>query len=163
MSSDRPRMKNPAAAGSLLRDLLQQRGMAEKLQDYRAWQVWDEVVGPQIAARARPSRLRDGVLEVRVDHPVWMQQLQLMKPSILARLAQHLKGGGIRDIFLQRGRVEAPPQAPVRVVSPPLPPLDECELAAVERVVEIVADTELRQRLRVLFTRQKQIEKSRRG
>ena len=63
----RPVMVKAAATGPLLKQLLQQWGLEGKLREYAAWQVWDEVVGPQIAARARPARVRDGVLEVRVD------------------------------------------------------------------------------------------------
>jgi hypothetical protein len=161
MSASRPPMKKPASASSLLSDLLKQRGIAERMEDYRAWQVWDQVVGPQIAARARPLRLRDGVLEIRVDQPVWMQQLQLMKPQILSRLAQRLGRETIRDIYLRRGRIEPgpPPPAP----APPLPMLNEEEKAAVDAAVGQVTDPELRQNLLALFTRQARLDKSRRG
>ncbi len=161
VSTKRPGMKKPAAAAALVAQLLQQRGMAERMEDYRAWQVWDQVVGPQIAARARPLRLREGVLEVRVDQPVWMQQLQLMKPQILARLAQRLGRETIRDLYLRRGRIDPapPPAAP----PPPLPPLNEEEKSAVEAAVAGIADPELQARLRALFTRQARLDKRRRG
>ena len=70
----------------LRRILLASLGLEERLQQYRALLLWDEVVGPQIAARTRPEKIRDGVLEVCVDQPTWMQQLQLLKPQILAKL-----------------------------------------------------------------------------
>ncbi|MEJ2698369.1 MAG: DUF721 domain-containing protein, partial [Desulfuromonadales bacterium] len=95
-------MKTAAAAGSLLRQLLGQWGLDRKLREYRAWELWDEVVGPQIAARARPAKLRDGVLEVGVDQAFWMQQLQLMKPKILSSLNARLGEVLIRDIFWRR-------------------------------------------------------------
>lgn len=163
MSADRPRMKSPAAAGGLVRDLLRGRGMEEKMRDYRAWQVWDEVVGPQIAARARPSRIRDGVLEVRVDQPVWMQQLQLMKPAILTRLRNHLGGSAITDIYLLRGKAETPVWTAPKPAPHSLPPLDEGERASVEAMVDTIADKELQDTLRAFFTRQKQVDKLRRG
>lgn len=163
MSADRPPMKSPAAAGALVRELLRGRGIEEKLRDYRAWQVWDEVVGPQIAARARPSRLRDGVLEVRVDQPVWMQQLQLMKPSILTRLRNHLGGSAIKDIYLMRGKAETPVWAVPKPAPLSLPTLDEGERALVEATVDTVSDKDLQETLRAFFTRQKQVDKLRRG
>ncbi len=75
---NRPKMKQAVSVGRLINDLLEKRGLEDKVREYRTWQIWDETVGPQIAARARPVRIRDGVLEIRVDQPIWMQQLQLM-------------------------------------------------------------------------------------
>lgn len=160
----RPSMKKAAPVGSLIEDILSRKGMDVKLREYRAWQVWDDVVGPQIAARARPARIREGVLEVRVDQPVWMQQLQLMKPKILVRLNQHLDGAEIRDIFLRRGKhseevstAQRPPSQPRR----PDPPLTAAEEERIESVLEPINDSEVKESLRHLLTRQLRLEKGR--
>ncbi len=151
--------------GSVLDSLLEQRGMEEKLRRYRAWQLWDRVVGPQIAARARPCKLRDRVLEIRVDHPVWMQQLQLMKPRILQRLNNALGENLIHDIYLRHGR---PRRDPTPAVSEP-PGLNwqQAQLSADEenqiaRTVASLADPQLRQCLTELFRRQARVNKARR-
>lgn len=161
---DRPAMKRPAGAGDLVVQWLQQRGMAEKFEEYRAWQVWDEVVGPQIARRARPIRIREGVLEVRVDQPVWMQQLQLLKPRILARLNQALGKELLRDLFLRRGPVdEAPTQPPAPPPAWLTTPLSEAEERQIEAGLAGLADPEVRNSLRAVLRRQKQLDKTRRG
>jgi hypothetical protein len=165
LSRDRVPLKKAIAAGNLLQSLLQDLGLAEKLRRYRAWQVWDEVVGPQIAAHARPLRLREGVLEVRVEQAVWMQQLQLMKPQLLARLNECLGGPEIRDIYWRRGRLApGPPAAETTVKRPPLKdiPLSTEETAAVERVVAEIGDPELRTCLHRLLSRQARLDKVRR-
>jgi len=161
--SDRPRMFRPASAGDLIQQVLLQRGMEGKFEEYRAWQVWDQVVGPQIARRARPIRIREGVLEVRVDQPVWMQQLQLLKPRILARLNEALGKELLRDLFLRRGAID---QAPTQVTIEPPPTwlqikLSEAELNEIESSVASIPDPELRDSLRDLLQRQKQLAKSR--
>jgi len=104
----RNRMKFPAAAGSVLDSLTRKMGVQERLEPYRAWKVWAEVVGPQTSRHAQPFRLRAGVLEVRVDHPVWMQQLQLLKPRILERLNRAIAPGVLEDIHLRHGQPEIP-------------------------------------------------------
>jgi predicted nucleic acid-binding Zn ribbon protein len=43
-------------------------------------------VGPAIAAAARPSGERDGVLTVTCAAAVWAHELDLMAPELLARL-----------------------------------------------------------------------------
>jgi predicted nucleic acid-binding Zn ribbon protein len=101
-------MFHPAKAGAVLDALTRNMGVRERLEPYRAWKVWAEVVGPQTAQHAQPFRLRGGVLEVRVDHPVWMQQLQLLKPRILERLNLAIAPGVLEDIHLRHGQPEIP-------------------------------------------------------
>lgn len=47
---------------------------------------WEESVGVQVAAHARPVRLDDGVLVVEVDEPAWATQITLLSNTIRERL-----------------------------------------------------------------------------
>lgn len=155
---DRQRLPRAVGIGGVLQNLLQQRGMTARLREYRAWQVWNEVVGPQIAAHAQPCGIRDGVLEVKVDQPVWMQQLQLLKPKLLARLNEHLGSPLFRDLFLRRGRL-APPVAPRTAKPlPPPPPLDAAAEKKIAAAVADLTDADLRRHLAHLLRRQAQLE-----
>ncbi len=158
------RSRSIDGVGTVIGKLFQQRGMEDKMRRYRAWKLWDKVVGPQIAARARPSRMRDNTLEVWVDHAVWMQQLQLMKPKILARLNTALGEDLIQDIYLRRGRPRQD-NAPV-AIEPPALRWQQTQLSATEEeqislTVAPLADAELRQWLQQLFHRQAQVNKAR--
>jgi hypothetical protein len=164
MSQERNSNRKADAVGAVISRFLQDRGLETKLRRYRAWQVWEQVVGPQIAARARPALMRDDILEIRVDHPVWMQQLQLMKPKIIARLNAAIGEPLIKDLYLRRGRPEtgfAPnagmsPEPRWRTVA-----LSPEESARIEQTVAAVADPELRRHLQELFSRQTRLAKSR--
>jgi len=155
-------MKKAAAAGALLSQYMQQSGLAGKLQAYESWRVWDEVVGPQIAAHAQPAKIRDRVLEVRVDQAVWMQQLQLMKPKILARLNERLGEEVIRDIFWRRGTVEQGLPSVTEPASTPLPPLPAEEMTRISGIVALLDDAELRRQLQQILVRQAQLNMARR-
>lgn len=158
----RPPLPRPLSASALIETLLSERGLMDKLHAYRAWQVWDEVVGAQIAARAQPIRLRDDILEIRVDHPVWMQQLQLLKPRLLARLNERLGAGAIRDLFLRQGRKRE--QATLQPSAAPswrTAILDPTESERIEAMVDHLDDPELRRRLASLCERQLRLEKAR--
>jgi len=48
---------------------------------------WPEIVGPAVAARARPRHLRDGVLTVDVDDGGWATQLRYSEADVIARYA----------------------------------------------------------------------------
>ncbi len=161
----RPKMRKAARVGGLLEEVLHARGFEDKIREYRTWLIWDETVGPQIAARARPLRIRDGVLEIRVDQPVWMQQLQLMKPMLLGRLNDRLGGAVLRDLFLRQGK--NPPVAPP--APPSAPPswlkieLDSREQEEIEATLAALDDPALKKQLHRILTRQKQLTKSKGG
>jgi len=157
----RPPMKKAAAAGTLLNQFLEQSGLSGKLRAYESWQVWNEVVGQQIAAHAQPAKIRDGVLEVRVDQAVWMQQLQLLKPKILARLNERLGEQVIRDIFWRRGSVEGPSPGAIAPPPSPPPPLPTEEMFRIEKIVHLLDDAELREQLRQILIRQARLDLAR--
>jgi predicted nucleic acid-binding Zn ribbon protein len=48
---------------------------------------WPELVGPALAARARPRSLRDRTLVVVADDPVWAAQLRWLEAELLSRIA----------------------------------------------------------------------------
>jgi len=158
----RPPMRTAETTGSLLKQLFQQKGLAGKLHAYEALLVWDEVVGPQIRTHARPSRIRDGILEVRVEQAVWMQQLQLMKPKILSRLNERLGAEVIKDIFWKRGSIETSTPTQALTDRRTLPPLPENEMARVKEIVAPLQDDELRRELQRLLVKQAQLDLSRR-
>jgi hypothetical protein len=164
MSQERNSNRKADAVGAVIRQLFHERGLEARMRRYKAWQVWEKVVGPQIAARARPARMRDDILEIRVDHPVWMQQLQLMKPKIIARLNAAIGEPLIRDLFLRRGRLEtesAPGPVPSSEPRWRTVILSPEESARIEQTVAAMADPELRHQLQELFSRQTRLAKSR--
>jgi hypothetical protein len=158
-------MRRAARAGDLLTTLMAGWGLDERLRQYRALLIWDEVVGPQIAAHTRPDRIRDGILEVGVDQPTWMQQLHLLKPQILAKLNQQLGEGALRDLYLKRGKIAVRPAAPGgntaprwRAVALPAGEVDE-----LKALLAGVADEGLRRELEGLLSRQMKLTKARGG
>lgn len=159
----RPRLRAAIRAGSLLEALLAGWGLDERLHQYQALVVWDEVVGPTIAAHARPEKIRDGILEVCVDQPAWMQQLQLLKPRILAKLNARLGEPPLSEIFLKRGRV-TPPPSPAAAAPPAWQAarLDAAELADLEKLLAGIEDVELRRDLEGLLVKQARLSKARR-
>jgi hypothetical protein len=160
----RPRLKQAARAGDLVDKLLKGLGLDERLQQYRALIIWEEVVGPQIAARTRPIRIREGVLEVNVDQPTWRQQLQLMKPKILAQLNAELGKATIKDLYLKRGKVSA------RTVKQEEPPpawrmvqLDENEKQQITELLTAIEDPETREEMEKFLLKQTRLLKAEAG
>ena len=157
----RGKMKSAAHTGEVVEQLLKGLGLDERLQQYRAMIIWDEVVGPQIAARTRPIRIREGILEINVDQPTWMQQLQRMKPKILARLNAELTDSTIKDLYLKRGKIKVKTE---KTAEPPpawrSAQLNEEEKEQVAKLLTVIEDPELQQEMEKFLCKQMRLNKS---
>ena len=49
--------------------------------------MWDTIVGPDIAAHAQPTLLRDKVLHVQAESTAWATQLRYIQSQVLAKIA----------------------------------------------------------------------------
>ena len=57
---------------------------------------WADIVGPQLAAHARPVSLSKGVLVVAVTEPAWATQLTYLESELVGRFREAL-GDGVVD------------------------------------------------------------------
>ena len=66
-------------------------------------EVWERATGPAIAAAARPTAERDGVLTVSCEAAVWAQELDLMAGELVPRLNAALGAEAIRELRCRTG------------------------------------------------------------
>ena len=64
----------------------------------RIQRAWEGVVGAGLAAHATPLRERDGRLTVYCRDAVWMQEVTLMAPGLVADLNAALGGELVREL-----------------------------------------------------------------
>jgi len=74
------------------------------MRGWKAVELWPEVAGERIAARARAVGFRDGVLLVSVDSAAWMNELSYLRHHIVQELNRRLGEGVVTDIRLQPAR-----------------------------------------------------------
>jgi predicted nucleic acid-binding Zn ribbon protein len=91
----------PRALGAALRELTDTLAPASTLA--RVQEVWEGAVGPAIAASARPTAERDGVLTVTCAAAVWAQELDLMAGELIPRLNAALGVERIRELRCRTG------------------------------------------------------------
>jgi hypothetical protein len=108
----------PQRLGDVLRERIDALGWGQRLREEEVVTGWDAAVGPQIAAHARPSHVTNRRLTVVTESPVWTQQLSLLKPDLLRRIARHFGDGAVTDLFFVTGAMEPPAAGP----APPAPP-----------------------------------------
>jgi predicted nucleic acid-binding Zn ribbon protein len=151
MGPTRSRNPAPAALADLLREILRSKPAGKRLREGKIWDVWEEAVGKQIASRARPVKVSDGLLTVAVATSPWMQQLTFLKREICDKINILAGEELVRDLYLKAGKVETerrekPPKMKSRR-------LTADEDAFVTREASAVADPEVREALRRLMSR----------
>jgi predicted nucleic acid-binding Zn ribbon protein len=83
-----PAEHEPRPLTASLGRLAERLGLGPPAQLGAVFTRWEELVGPDVAAHARPHTLRDGVLTVSVDHPAWASSLKLLGEPLLARIGE---------------------------------------------------------------------------
>jgi len=149
----RSRSGKPSSLADILRERFGSLGLEKKLHQARIFSQWEEAVGSRIAAHSRPSYVRNGRLTLVVDSPAWSQQLSLLRPDLLRKIATVIGEGVITDIYLTGGTVDPP--APGEETRPPEmspagPPEEpDPELAAaIDREASLIKDEALRESFR---------------
>jgi hypothetical protein len=73
----------------------------EGLWEQQLMEQWAELVGPQLAGRARPGKVERKVLMVYVTSSAWLQELNRFgRPQILKNLQAAFGADRVRDIRL---------------------------------------------------------------
>lgn len=104
----------PTELRTILSGVVSRLGIDRNLDDYRIWQAWDEVVGPQVARNAEPVKLDRRRLVVSVRSNGWMQELSLLRHDIRDRLNAWMGREVIGEIFLVVGKSGSAPKRPDR-------------------------------------------------
>lgn len=97
----------PAPVGEALAGLRDARGWRRRLEGARVHEVWEQAVGPKVAARVRPVRLHGGVLVVEADSSAWATQVRYLAPELIAGLNAALGEGMVERVTVQTGSQES--------------------------------------------------------
>lgn len=161
----RARIERPAE--SAVGDVLALYRITEAVRFGRLETEWEELVGPKVAKHTWPdldAGVRNGVLWIDVSSAVWLQELNLLKPKLLASMVQRfgdpcpfrelrfrLAGRYRREQVQLRARRPPPP--------PPRPPPTPASGQARQQILDDVArveDDDLREiiaRVRIAYDR----------
>ena len=99
----RPHLRRPVPVQDVVRDILSpgDRDGLELRQQIR--RVWEAVVPAALLCQARLVDLRRQELWVEVSASPWSQELQFLKPKILAALDRALGPGKVKDLRVRVG------------------------------------------------------------
>ncbi|MBD0024210.1 DUF721 family protein [Gordonia pseudamarae] len=82
-----PDARDPQPLGRLAAQISANRGWQADIGKGMVFGMWDTIVGPDIAAHAQPTLLRDKVLHVQAESTAWATQLRYIQAQVLAKIA----------------------------------------------------------------------------
>lgn len=153
-ANQRPRRtREVRSASDAVKALLKFHGISDEIRAQRVLTEWSDLVGPRIAERTRPHGVSERTLVIEVASSAWLQELNLLRPQILAGLLERLGAPRLFDDLkfkLAGGRGQRPdlPRPRTRPAKPTPPPPIPATGIARERIakeVEKVDDLELRE------------------
>jgi len=122
------------SAADILNSVLPNVASAERLQEYRVWEVWEEAVGRPVARKAQPSKIHKGKLFVTVSNSAYLQEMQFYKAQVRDAVNRCLGAPVVKDIFFVLGRAQ---EGYARNLKPPphrsLPPFRELAVPKLDR------------------------------
>jgi predicted nucleic acid-binding Zn ribbon protein len=96
-----PTTATRSCSGPTLGRLMAERGWETDAAVGGVMGRWAAIVGPEVAAHARPLAFDDGELVVGTDSTAWATQIRLLAPTLLARLAEELGAGVVRAVTVR--------------------------------------------------------------
>lgn len=147
-----PRSLGVEPAARAIANALAFHGLSDRVRAERLITEWTELVGPKIAQRTRPDGISERTLWIEVATSAWLQELNLLRPQLLANLVQRLGEPRLFDDLkfrlAGRGRAQVTvprPRARTRAEKPLPPPATGAAREAIVREVAAVDDEELRE------------------
>ncbi len=93
-----PQGRRSEAIRTVLHRALDSHGLRRRLERRIPPQVWEEIVGKQLASRAQPTVLTAGVLHILVEDHRWRDQLDAARNFLIARINQRLGAPLVREL-----------------------------------------------------------------
>lgn len=97
-SGARPDPRDPQGISAVLARVLGDLGWSAGMNAGRVLEEWDEIVGEQVAAHARPVSLEDGTLVVTASSSAWASQLRMLAPHLITTIEQHIGAHVITEL-----------------------------------------------------------------
>lgn len=89
-------------AGDLLRRFFEYHNLGAEGQKYVTFfSSWSRIAGRDLAAHSQIADIRHNAAIIEVDHPAWMQMLQMRQKSILERMQAESPDLGIGSIQMR--------------------------------------------------------------
>ena len=96
-------MERVQPLNALIGKTMQGLGLGELVRESEVLEAWKEVVGDFFAAHSMPSKLKDGVLYVRIMQPSIHFEIERLKGQIVEKLKKRFGARVVRELRFRLG------------------------------------------------------------
>ena len=131
---------------TILSGLAKRLGLQSHLFELRLQQQWHEIIGQPVASHTWPAQVRFKKLYLIVRNSVWLQQLNFLKPTMLAKINERAGSEVLTDIAFRVGEIPENRAMAARP-SPERLAVSDAAMTEAQAHAAAVQDPELRTRL----------------
>lgn len=113
-----PDPRDPQPLGSVLAKLVAERGWQRPASEARLFGEWERVVGADVAAHCRPTKLERTELTIEAESTAWATQLRLLARSLLKQIARELGHNVVTKLHVHGPAAPSWRRGPRRVRGP---------------------------------------------
>lgn len=95
------RMGRPVRSGNLISEFLKEFKLETMFDVETLKEMWPDITGNIIASHSAPDRIYEGVLFVKVDHPIFANDISMMSKMLLKKIHSLFKDCGIKYIKVE--------------------------------------------------------------
>lgn len=70
----------------VIKEYLEDLKLTNKLKEYEAIKLWEELLGKSVASRTKEIKIKDGTLYVKIGSTLVKQELLMIKDSIIQKI-----------------------------------------------------------------------------
>lgn len=91
-------MTKAQSIGNVFSKLFRDLGIDKAIEQNKAVVDWPEIVGERVAEVSHAEKIEKGVLFVKVESPVWRNELSFMKQNLIENINKKLNKQIVKDI-----------------------------------------------------------------
>lgn len=92
------RNSNQWSIGDALEAFLNRNGLKEESIESRIRAEWENIVGKPVARHTRTIQLKEGVLTLTLEHPVWREEVRHIAPTLPEKINALLEGNYVVSV-----------------------------------------------------------------
>ena len=100
------RQSKTVSINTALSLILEEFGLKESLVIGKVRAKWGDIVGDLMAVHSIPDRIFKNILFISVDHPVYANELSMMKDIIVKFINKEFNSNEIKDIRLETKKLD---------------------------------------------------------
>jgi len=99
------------ALGDMLDGIMEKAMPPEQVKMLKIKSEWAQVAGADLSKVCTPVGIKNGIVEIEVNHPVWMRELRgQVKAKLIEQINQRMGENFCKDLYFVPGGRNAPPR-----------------------------------------------------